>query len=214
MKRARVSGIRRTQQAKRPKLHGQFEYKQPKHILPELKSFDIAVSKVTVPTAGEITGTSLVMGITQGTTASTRLGRRITVKKIQMSLSVEHTGATVGTGCELVRAILFQDKQSNGAVATVAGILSSADWKAFRNLDNIRRFRILSDKTYTVIDGGVGGPDVEADKVYVDCNIPIDYDASSGAITDLASSNIGVLLIAKQGDADYVSTCRIKYVDN
>ena len=49
-----------------------------------------------------------------------------------------------------VRCLFVMDRQVNGATPAVSDILNISDWQSFNNLANSHRFRILSDKLYTI----------------------------------------------------------------
>lgn len=123
-----------------------------------------------------------------------------------------------------VRVIVYHDKQCNGGNATAALLLSSAaavDYLSFRNLDNTERFRTLMDKMHNMTSSGAAGDGTTNDFVGISrsysfnksCNIPILYDASTGAVTDLVSSNIGILVIAENTNAKFTAQARVRYTD-
>jgi hypothetical protein len=126
--------------------------------------------------------------------------------------------ATASNTSDVARFIVYWDKQCNGAAATMADILDTSvtnDVYAFRNLQNSSRFAILYDKTYSIACGGgistSFGENVKGLKINVKCNIPIEYGASTGAITDLKSNNIGILAVARDGIADTAFVCRVRF---
>ena len=50
----------------------------------------------------------------------------------------------------LVRIIVYLDRQCNGAAAGVTDLLESASYLSFRNLANQSRFKFLYDKTIPI----------------------------------------------------------------
>ncbi len=122
---------------------------------------------------------------------------------------------------DTIRVILYWDKQANGATATVTGILESDDFQSFNNLANKNRFVILMDRMHAItasVGAGNGtandaGGNQENYSFYKSCEIPIEYDAGTGAITEQRSNNIGVLLVGKQGFAGFFSKMRLRFTD-
>ncbi len=179
-----------------------------------------------VASTGTIVTNSCVV-IDQGTGESQRLGRKITVKQISWRMDIvmpEFDAVADPANEDVVRIILYQDKQTNGAAAVVGDILESANYQSFNNLANKSRFRTLMDRTYAIntsalaSDGAgvVSGSGMTiADTFFKKCNIVIEYDNSGtdGAITTQRSNNIGVLSISKSGIGKFLSQMRIRYSD-
>ena len=134
----------------------------------------------------------------------------------------EVNGATQAPDNDTARIILFWDKQCNGATAGVTDILESAQYNSFNNLANKGRFKILMDKRYTLNYmtgiGTAGDQDYSAvfkhGSYYKKCNIPVEYDSTTGAITEIKSNNIGVLLIPSNGTSGFNSKFRFRFSDN
>lgn len=192
---------------------------------PELKFFDVDVNVAagSLVAAGAIHVSANL--IPQGVTEITRVGRKCVIKKIGWRWSiVKPSTANLSLGHEVVRMICYQDKQTNGATAAVTGILESANYQSFRNLTNTGRFNILYDRTYDLNqqagsgDGTTndGASTVLSGQWYKDCNIPLEFSAGAGAITELSTNNIGFLFISLDGDTTSVSLdskVRIRYSD-
>ncbi len=120
----------------------------------EVKFHDLDIDDVAIAAAGTITPS--VVLIAQGTTDSTRDGRKVTVTNIGWKFLISMEDAqTPGSG-DVVRVILYHDKQANGAAATVSaavdadGILDVSDFQSFNNLANSGRSRTLMDRTYDI----------------------------------------------------------------
>lgn len=125
---------------------------------------------------------------------------------------------------DVVRLILYIDKQANGAaVSAVTDILETASWNSFRNLANQQRFQILSDRkfvmNYTNMASDAAGQFSTAsvykqiDK-YWKVNAPIEFSATTGAIGEIRSNNIGVLAISATGRTQLLSKVRLRFSDN
>ena len=122
-----------------------------------------------------------------------------------MSYTSNQSGDTT-TGA-VVLYMLVLDQQSNGAAATVGDVIRDVtgnDTLAFRNLDNDERFVILYDKFVNVnpqSSAGTATPYTTltygpVKKINKKVNIPINYSATSSAITGVRSNNLFLLIIA------------------
>ncbi len=188
----------------------------------EVKFHDVNLDDALIAATGTVTAS--INLIAQGTTESERDGRKCTIKKIGWNYSIIlpeiDAVATAATG-DTVRVIMFLDKQANGAAATTGDILESTDYQSFYNLANGSRFKIYYDKTHsinyrTLASDGAGV--VSSAKVVLNssfskmCNIPLEFDATTGAITEIRSNNLGVLLISQDGVATFDSKIRLRFV--
>ncbi len=189
----------------------------------ELKFHDVDLDDAVVAAAGTVTAS--INLIPQGVTESTRNGRKCTIKAIQwryrMLLPELDAVGTPGDP-DTIRVILFKDTQANGATAAVTDVLESADWQSFRNLANVQRFQILHDKVHTLNYAGIAsdGAGVVSQaavqqrfQFYKKCNIPLEFSATTGAITEIRSNNLGVLLISSNGIALLEGKFRLRFTD-
>jgi len=188
----------------------------------ELKFFDVTVDDAVIASGGFIHPT--VVNIPQGITESTRVGRKICVTNINWHFRAALVGITAATSPpngDIVRVVIYLDKQCNGAAAGVADILENTHFQSFNNLVNKGRFRILMDRTYDLNylagSGITSSQDYCAvqinDSFFKRCSIPVEYSATTGAITEIRSNNIGIMLITEQGKANFESVVRIRYAD-
>ncbi len=189
----------------------------------ELKFHDVSLDDAVVANAGTITATINI--IPQGVTEVQRIGRKATIKKIgwkyQITLPEKDAVSTPNPG-DVCRVILYLDKQANGAAAAVTDLLESASHLSFNNLVNTARFRVRMDRTHTLnyasmaSDGAgvVSQADVLiSETFYKSCNIPLEFSAGTGAITEIRSNNLGVLLISKNDVLDFRSKFRLRFTD-
>lgn len=187
----------------------------------ELKFKDTVVNDAVVASTGTIEADSIHL-IAQGTTESERIGRAIRIKKIQARFLVSiPSTSTPGETVDNVRIIVYKDKQANGAAATITGLLETAAYLSFNNLANSRRFQILLDKKVQVncTSGAYDGTNDQfgSNSVYFEwyksCDIPVEYDSTVGAITEIRSDNIGVAYISANGFAAVGAQFRVRYDD-
>lgn len=188
----------------------------------ELKFFDVTLDDAVVASGGTITDS--INKIAQGVTEVTRVGRKCTIKSIgwRYLISLPEVAAAANPpGSDTVRVIMYLDKQCNGATATVTGILEGAQFQEFNNLANKGRFRTLVDEMVDI--NYLSGIGITATQDYAQvrisgsffkkCNIPIEFDAATGAITEIRSNNLGVLLISSAGLAGFGSRIRLRFSD-
>ncbi len=187
----------------------------------ELKFHDVDLDDATVATGGTVTAS--VNLIPQGVTEVQRIGRKCTIRSIgwryQMTIPERDAAAQPGQG-DVLRMIMYQDKQTNGATAAVTDILEAADYQSFNNLVNKGRFRTLLDKTLTLNYSGLASDGAgvvsqalmfKSGTFFKSCNIPIEFDSTTGAITEIRSNNIGVLLLSGSGVAGFSSKIRLRF---
>lgn len=191
----------------------------------ELKWFDFNVAASNPTTGGTIIGTGTIVNIAQNTGQSERIGRKITVKKVQLRTQIIMPALTangVNVQGDILRVIVYQDKQCNGATAAVLDILTTNTWNSYRNLSNSNRFIVLSDKTYdssyetfSVDAGGLFNAigSRESDNQIMKCDIPIEYSGVTGAVNEIRSNNICVLAISAQGIVNVNLQFRTRYSD-
>lgn len=186
----------------------------------ELKFFDTTIANTTIGSVGSIHSDSLVE-IPQGVTESQRVGRKCTIKSLHLrfvaSLISTTTAANADDG---LRVIVYHDKQCNGATAAVTDILETADYLSYNNLSNKNRFRILYDEFCDISAQAAGGSTFTTGTVaktwskHLPMNLPIEFSATTGAITEIRSNNIGILAISDNGAMNLRTTARVRFGDN
>jgi len=189
----------------------------------ERKFHDLDVDDAVVATGGTVTHLNV---IAQGVTEATRVGRKCTITHIgwrytvRLPETVQQASPTAG---DTVRLMLILDKQANGAIPSVTDVLESAEYQSFNNLANKGRFRVLMDRTidinYLVMASDAAskydqGQVEQSDSFYKKCNITIEYDSTTGAITEVRSNNLLLLAISSQGTASFVSKLRLRFTDS
>ncbi len=188
---------------------------------PELKFFDLDIDDATIAVGGNIAQASCNL-IVQGVDENERIGRKCLVKQINWRFHISLQAQTLKTlTSDIVRVILYLDKQANGATAAVTDIVESSDYQTFNNLANKSRFRTLMDRTYTIVShAGAGdgttndfGEDVLTDTLFKKCNISLEFSAGTADILNVRSNNIGVLLLSQSGLAEFNSKMRLRFSD-
>lgn len=175
---------------------------------------------------GNILAVSIVNGIISGTSESQRIGRRIHVTGIGLTFRMRlGPNVQASDASDHMRVMLYLDKQCNGAAATVDDILEGTDTApillSYRELENVNRFRILHDKTYSLHSnaatestlGGFGRFEVVR-KVWVNVDYPVEYTGPGPAITAIRSNNFGILVITLNGISNIKCSSRVRYTDS
>lgn len=186
----------------------------------ELKFWDGTLADTT--TFG-ITNSSLNL-IPQGVTESSRVGRKCVVKSIRLKGKfILSNTTTLGNAYDWMRLIIYVDKQCNGTAATATDILETDALQSFRNLSNTGRFKILHDKSY-VLNPTAGAYTGAATtnlimtkqfSINKRVNIPLEFSSTTGALSELRSNNIGVLVVANNGTVSYIGyNWRLLYSDS
>ncbi len=168
----------------------------------ENKFFD----SVFVPTAIAAAGTvfTSINLVPQGTTESTRIGRKINISSIQIHLTIEAVETTDATQTDnIIRFMLVLDRQCNGSNPVWADVFETADIFTFHNLAKDMRFVILIDEVIDMnhqIGAGNGtANDFPAHKemrhYVLNGNWPIEFDSTVGAITEIQSYNFMMMAV-------------------
>lgn len=192
----------------------------------ELKFHDFPVNVNLIASSGSITAT--LIDINQGTGESERIGRKCTMKSMDIRFNIflpEHfEQADVGPGGDILRYIVYVDKQCNGAAAVGTDILESSALLSHRNLANSERFVFLCDKLFTlnrtnltVDDSGTAAYSStglwKGNHIHKTMNVPIEYSGVTGAIAEIRSNNIGHLLLSMNARMSIQSVYRFRFSD-
>lgn len=186
---------------------------------PELKTIDSgSVGPNTNATAGAVL---LINGVATGTDYNTRTGRKTVIKSILARISFLTLVSASDNDGEIVRYMLVQDTQPNGAAPTVANILQTATWDAPMNLDNRDRFRVLLDKHWTdsanvytanVLTQGNTRPSFRTH--YLKKTIEVQYSGTGATIGSIASNSIYFLYISCNGSSTVnYANFRVRFID-
>lgn len=219
-KRARSSGSSSSRPFKKGKDRTGGYYGRYALAVNEKKFFDGAKAKTATSATGTIFDDSLVE-IPQGVTEKTRVGRVAKLHSLHMNFTIRLPPvADNGSATEVTRIIVFVDKQANGATALVADILETAVRESYRKLANSHRFYILCDKTTTLNAQWAGATlgnaltfkTISYNKHWKE-PLQLEFSGVTGAITELRSNNIGVLIITDEGSSEVQYNWRVRFTD-
>ncbi len=164
--------------------------------------------------------------VPQGTSESTRIGRKMTVRKILWKYSITLAASAANTSTsDNVKVMLVQDTQTNGAVFGATDLIDTDVWDSFRNLANSSRFRVLYAEDINMVSkSGSGrgttdtlafGEDIQTLTGSKDCEIPIEYDNSvtTGAIGSVRTNNLYWVTQSTSAFCSSIGTARIRFSD-
>lgn len=164
----------------------------------ELKFFDTTITH-TVNSTMAIPGTGGQLNlIPQGTTESSRIGRNTVIHSLELKGEYAMTSGT-GVNSSVQYLLIVQDKQCNGTAAGVLDVMTSAAGaRGLINLSNSKRFHVLR-KIVLPITGGSGVLNNYAGTLdyihyFKKLNIPVEFASTTGAIGEIASNNLFILM--------------------
>lgn len=117
----------------------------------EVKTVDVKVTNQVINSTGSI---ALLNGIAEGTSFNNRVGRRVSLKSLQISGTLDdNTGGTPINDSLYVRMLVLYDRQNNGGTPALADILQDVDSAGTTttdaysgiNMNNSDRFKVLMD---------------------------------------------------------------------
>ncbi len=186
-------------------------YQLKKMVNVEYKNFDIQLTNGTATPAGAI---QQATNIGQGDTTITRDGSNVKLVSLYFKGNVRINPNAVNSS---VRIMLIWDKQTNGSIYAPADLLLDVTADDIitspLNLDNMFRFIVLYDRTFSL---SAGGTTLINFKYYKKLNMKIRYDAAAATIADVTSNSLSILRITDEAtDLPTVTyTHRLRFVDN
>lgn len=205
----------------------------------ERKAYDFGggVPGVGAATPSQVTTASTRVPIfipTQGSDMFQRIGRRVTIRSIQvrgsMYLEQSSTLAVGQTVQQDGKVMLIYDAQSNGQLATAAEIWSVAGTPfSFMNLNNRDRFKVLKTESFTfdpIIISATTNESVACLNNtsfdfdwYIKCNLDVTFNGTNaGTVADIATGNLILAFIGSSGaspnDVNALWVSRVRYSDD
>lgn len=201
----------------------------------ELKFFDTTYPSALVTTQGwtgseHETATYGLFCPQQGDGASGRDGRRCLIKSVHLKGFISRRDESDQDDPApplLVTFMVVLDTQTNGAQAQGETIMSetpAADGRSisFRNLEYTNRFKIIFKRTFVVRDtmcipDGANTGSTTGTGFYFAVNkrmnIPVEFSASTGNITDIVDNSIHVYCCCNAANAAYLKyNSRVRFV--
>jgi len=163
--------------------------------------------------------------IAQATGESGRIGAKVQCTRINCRFTLLRNSlsqAVTGLGAS-TRIILLIDKQANGALPTAVEILKNDDFYSYYNLNNTNRFIILKDKVITqnhssaiqtASTTGVWNRPISFFKYSRKISVPITYNNTTGAVTEVKSQNLVMLMVSTDASSTLDGYTRVRYLDS
>lgn len=164
---------------------------------------------------------------TQGDGESNRDGRRIVIKQIVLTGSVQRLRAADQADvreASVVHVALVQDTQTNGTQLSAEHVYVDANNVEYtpRNLQYSQRFRVLWSRRFVLYDtcaftdaantGSVVGVSRLFHKV-LSVNIPVNFIGNAGSVADIADNSLHVIACGSEGAIDSLKyQCRVRFV--
>lgn len=182
--------FRKRRFVRRRKLFGRRRFRKVKNMSPEFKYNDINNNSAITP-AGVF---SLMNGLVQGTSAVTRIGQRIIIRSILLNILLY--GQPVQP-YSMLRFMIIQDKQPNGAIFTLGSLLENpaagSSTLSPLNYDNTKRYKILWDKRFVLCNSANQEKFI---KYYKKVYIPVEYNVfNAGTVADINKNSLYLLVI-------------------
>lgn len=186
-----------------------------------------ALATYSLPITGTFSDPVLISGVAVGTDPLTRVGRKVTMKSINMRYALVCTAIATGAGGPVpnrTRILLVYDKSPNGVLPSSADILEpGAGFNAMMDLNNSDRFVIIADEMSEQTQGGaalaLAGAALSSGSVYRKINMESLYGGNSAAIGDIRSGAIYIMaasdtvMSATQATYGVNALTRIRYTD-
>lgn len=153
---------------------------------------------------------TLLNGLVPGSGANERVGRKITIKSIQVQ-------GYVGTGAndDVTRLSLVVDTQANATAPNFADIYTSSNPAALREINNMPRFKVLWDSG-PLSQVVTSDSELITFDAYKRVNVGVQYNAGvAGTVADI-QTNAVYLVVRNLGTGTTIGRLdvRIRYDDN
>lgn len=186
-----------------------------------IKSVGLLKSLInTEPKFLDTTFTSTVLGTTvlysrltaigQGLTDSSRIGNKILLKDVFIRYTIVMNSAAATT---MYRAILFVDKETDGASPTSPSPLALNSTESPIDMDESKRFVIIRDQ---YIPLSINGDRVCGEKIYSELNFHCEFDGTGNGIGDAKENQIWLAFLSSDNtnQSTVNAYSRIKYYDS
>jgi len=165
--------------------------------------------------------------ITQGDGESQRDGRKVILKSLQIKGMINAdavANAADPPAGRLIRILVVQDKQTNGAQLNSEDVIKDAgflDVLSMRNLQYSKRFVVHYDKvirmipTATMEDGANTSSTSYANqgfKFFKNLNVPVNFTSTTEAIANITDNSFHVIALANDTGCNLFYQSRVRFV--
>lgn len=166
---------------------------------PEYKFVDVtAVNQTFQNSAAPFV--ALLNSVAEGTDNQNRIGRKLTLKNLNLRLSVQNDSTSLSSAnfakqADTVRWAVVFDKQANGSAASVNNVWNApgtaVDPFAGRLLDYLDRFSILAEGQEVL---NVSGANAFTVHKYIKMNLPTRYIGTGTGVANIESGALYVMV--------------------
>ena len=108
----------------------------------------------------------------------------------------------------------------NNVPVVLTTVETTQENQSFRNLSNVNRFVILGTRKISLFCTAASGDGVTQDLFFknidgqlaINVNIPLEFSAETGALTEIRSNNIGIAAISRHGIMKIKFANRVRFV--
>lgn len=185
----------------------------------ELKYIDVTHTGLVCDTTGTITAINLSA---VGDDNTTRDGREITIKSVQLQGLVAPIDSDINPNDS--RVMLVWDNAVNGALPTIANILSTANAFAFPLVDNSDRFTILLDshsalgqQSSVATQAIAVGAGAHCLRFYKRMNSIVKYNGTTALIASVQNGGMYLVTVGSQAaglGGSFSGQTRVRFTDN
>lgn len=173
----------------------------------------------------DTTGTvTAINAMAQGTTQSTRIGNKITMKSVYIRYRVTNGAASIAA--TMFRVLIVYDTQTNAATPALGDILQAGPADPtlrMMNLANRDRFKILYEDTFTPVGTVVSDTSATTEwqeyrTRFININLDTIFNnTSGGTVADIQTGGLFLVTMSNfptgANEPLGVATTRIRYVD-
>lgn len=180
----------------------------------EVKFVDTSTSVTTAIALATWTAPALLNGLANGSDASTRVGRKVTIKSVLVRLSAAL--AATSTGGSPLRCLIVYDKQANATAPAITDILLADAFTSQNNLSNRDRFVTIFDQLTDVLS--VNANFSICQNMFKRVNMETVFNAgSAGTIGDITTGSVYILFAQNSGvsvaGVPIIYRTRVRYTD-
>lgn len=182
----------------------------------EVNYHDVADANYPLNTTGALV---LLNEIPQGAQATSRIGRKILLKSIQVRGNLAAGPANIN--CKAAWMIVY-DKRPTGALPNITDILTAADSEALTNTQNQGRFQIICRKDYSVCGSTANSASTNAKSGYnvekfIKISKRVTYKAAgTGEIGDIEQGALYLVTVGNNAATNVATTdlrFRVRFYD-
>lgn len=179
----------------------------------EYKTLDTTIASAALTTTATGSGNTVINLIAQGDSNITREGDIIVITSVHIRLIFN---ADTAGDANMIRVMLVQDKQSNGAGADVDLVLTDTSAQdalvAPRETQGRQRFRVWCDKMVRI---NKEGEDFAYLNIYKKLNLKVNYGlANGGTIADIATNSLLLYVFGFNTQGTWQGITRCNFLDN